>query len=207
MTDDVSKKLLLQWQAGNARAADELFHRYADRLIALVRTRLSAKLSQRLDPEDVVQSAYRSFFAGARAGRFGIERGGDLWRLLVAITLNKLHNQIDHHAAGKRNVALEQSFANETSLSGLRPQTLARDPSPVEAILLADGVEQLMRQLEPLDRRILELRLQGYDVCEIVADTNRSVASVYRILARVKRHLEEQQSPDSSAAKSLRGAP
>jgi hypothetical protein len=58
---------------------------YANRLIALARSRLSSKLAGRIDPEDVVQSVYRSFFAEARAGRYHLDRGGDLWRLLVAM--------------------------------------------------------------------------------------------------------------------------
>src|SRR5262249_6244504 len=44
--------LLAQWRAGNPQAAEQLFQRYADRLIALARSRLSAKLSQRIDAED-----------------------------------------------------------------------------------------------------------------------------------------------------------
>src|SRR5262249_45888213 len=61
-------------------AASELFQRYAGRLIALARSRLSTKVSKRVDPEDVVQSAYRSFFAGARDGCYDLERGGDVWQ-------------------------------------------------------------------------------------------------------------------------------
>jgi RNA polymerase sigma-70 factor (ECF subfamily) len=191
MSDDVSKKLMARWQAGDRAAANELFHRYADRIIALVRPRLSAKLSRRLDPEDVLQSAFRSFFVGARAGRYEIERGGDLWRLLVAITLHKLQAQAAHHSAGKRGIASEISFGSEAGLADLHPEALAREPSPAEAALLADEVEQVMRLLPPADRRILELRLQGSDVYEIAKQTCRSVATVYRVLGRVTRQLQQ----------------
>ena len=68
---------------------------------------------------------------------------------------------------------------------------MAREPSPLEAAQLTDEVAQLMRHLDPLDRRILELRLQGCHVSEIVADTNRSVATVYRVLDRIKQRLEQ----------------
>lgn len=187
MDEDATKKLLARWQAGDARAAQELFQRYADRLIALVRTHLSAKLGRRLDAEDVLQSAFRSFFVGARAGRYELERGGDLWRLLVAISLHKLQAQAAYHAAGKRDIASETDFDAQAGPGA--PQALAREPSPVEAVALADEVEQLLRGLPPADRRILELRLQGCDVYEIAADTNRSVATIYRVLERIKQHL------------------
>src|SRR5262245_10888684 len=168
-------------------AASELFQRYAGRLIALAKSRLSAKVSQRVDPEDVVQSAYRSFFAGARDGCYDLERGGDVWQLLVAITLHKLQDQVKLHTAKKRNVDLEQHFGSEDSLLGLQAAVLAREPSPLEALSLVDHVEQLMRPLTPPQRRIVEMRLQGYDLREIAAATRRSVPTVRRVLDGLKK--------------------
>src|SRR5262249_40685711 len=90
--DDDSAALVKRWTEGDERAAAELVNRYTGRLLALARSHLSAKLAARLDPEDVVQSAYRSFFADARDDRFVLKRSGDLWRLLAAITLHKLQH-------------------------------------------------------------------------------------------------------------------
>ena len=64
MTSDSSVELTDRWREGDQQAANLLFRRYSERLIALVRCHLSEKLARRLDPEDVVQSAYRSFFVG-----------------------------------------------------------------------------------------------------------------------------------------------
>ncbi len=61
-TDPLSAQLLIRWREGDQAAADALFRRYAERLIGLVRLRLSEKLARRVDPEDIVQSVYRSFF-------------------------------------------------------------------------------------------------------------------------------------------------
>jgi RNA polymerase sigma-70 factor (ECF subfamily) len=189
--DDGAIDLLTRWQAGDERAAEELFRRYADRLIALARSRLSTKLAGRVDAEDVVQSAYRSFFADARAGGYSIERGGDLWRLLVSITLHKLQDQVDRHTAGKRSIDQEQAFGNDDSFPGIRPQLLSREPSPVEAATLADELEQVMRCLQPVERRMLELRLQGYNLEEIGAAMDCSERTAIRTLNRVKEHLKQ----------------
>jgi RNA polymerase sigma-70 factor (ECF subfamily) len=179
--DDATIHLLQQWRAGDQQAAGELFRRYANRLIALARTRLSPRLAQRIDPEDVVQSAYRSFFAGAQKGEYDLERGGDLWRLLVAITLHKLHDQARRHGAGKRSVQAEEPLTEDT----------AREPSPVEALALVDQLQQVMGRLEPEQRRILELRLQGFTFEEIAAEVHLSRRTVCRTLDRVKQWLEE----------------
>lgn len=49
------------YQAGQSEAATAIFDRYVARLIALARSRIGAKLGRRVDAEDIVQSAYRSF--------------------------------------------------------------------------------------------------------------------------------------------------
>jgi RNA polymerase sigma-70 factor (ECF subfamily) len=105
---DVSRNLVTRWQAGDEGAADELFQRYADRLIGLAQSRLSCKMRRRVDAEDVIQSACRSFFVGVREGRYNLEQGGDLWRLLVAITLNKIQDQVKRHKAGKRSIEADR---------------------------------------------------------------------------------------------------
>jgi RNA polymerase sigma factor (sigma-70 family) len=190
MPDDRSGDLLARWRAGNEQAAGLLFERYAARLIALARSRLSARLQGRVDPEDVVMSAYRSFFAGAKAGRFDLERGGDLWRLLVAMTLRKLYHQVQRHSRGKRAVGQEQASLGPDGFLAAEAAALAREPAPVEAVALAEQVERMMAGLEPLQRRMLELRLQGYTLFEIAEATQRTERTVRRLLERVKQQWE-----------------
>jgi DNA-directed RNA polymerase specialized sigma24 family protein len=134
-----------------------------------------------------VLSAYRSFFAGARQGQFEIERGGDLWRLLVAMTLRKLFRQ------GKRNARQKRAVGKERhgDRYGLSAQMLAREPSPLEAVALADELEHLMERLQPVQRRMLELRLQGCNLFEIAAASKRSERTVRRVLETIKEHLEK----------------
>src|SRR5580704_7330521 len=131
MADENSGRLVARWREGDQHAAAELFERYGDRLIALARSRLSPKFAHRVDAEEVVQSVYRVFFADARAGRYELQRGGDLWQLLVAITLHKLQNQVKRNTSHKRSVERERSFGSEDSLLGIQADLLARDPSPL----------------------------------------------------------------------------
>ena len=70
-TDDdraawTSLVLLERFRGGDDLAAAEIFDRYFQRLTALARSRLSPRLAQRTDPEDIVLSVYRSFFVDAR---------------------------------------------------------------------------------------------------------------------------------------------
>lgn len=190
MDNGESAELVKRFQAGDERAAEELFKRFAERLIRLAGARISEKLKRRVDAEDVVQSAYNSFFRGARAGRYHLERRGELWSLLVGITLHKLQHQAERHTAGKRGVNREQPVSHQGSITGPGTVALAREPSPLEAAALADEVEALLRRLEPHHRPVLELRLQGCNHEDIAAQTNCSERTVRRVLEQVKRLLE-----------------
>jgi len=193
MDDEGSGELVARWQKGDQQAATDLFRRYADRLIALARSRLPAKVHQRVDAEDVVQSVYRSFFAGAKEGRYDLQRGGQLWRLLVTITLHKVYRQVTRNTRDKRAVGREKNIEDAEGLLAVPLSLLAREPSPLEVITLTDEIEQIMRGLKPHYRRMLELRLQGYNVFEIADETKSGERTVRRVLDQVKQHLEQRR--------------
>jgi RNA polymerase sigma-70 factor (ECF subfamily) len=190
--DDESAALVQRWQAGDQAAAAELFHRCAARLIALARRHLSEKMARRLDAEDVVQSAYHSFFDGVRSERYVLQRSGDLWRLLAAITLHKLRRQVERHRAGKRAIDREQGPLDEGSMYGLPAEMVAREPAPAEAAAVFDELEEVLRPLNPLHRRMAELRLQGYTVEEIAAEVGRSERMVRLVVEQVREQLQRR---------------
>jgi RNA polymerase sigma-70 factor (ECF subfamily) len=190
--DETSVALLARWRGGDARAADELFSRYTERLLRLARSQLSPKLARRVDPEDVVQSAYRSFFADALADHFVLQRSGDLWRLLAAITLHKVKGQVEHHTAAKRSIQREESPEAEGGVYGLPVESLACVPSPSEAVGVADELECVLRELTPSHRLMVEMRLQGHTFEAIAAATQRSERLVRRVLDQVKDRLQQR---------------
>jgi RNA polymerase sigma-70 factor (ECF subfamily) len=190
MSEAASKYLVERWRAGDQSAAAELFQRYAERLVALAQRHLHDGVAHRIDAEDVVQSVYQSFFIRAREGNFILQESGDLWRLLVTITLNKIDDEFRRHTAAKRSVGRESLFGSEDSLYGLRPELLAREPSPAEVVALTDQLQQLLAGLDPLRRQMVEMSLQGCELDEIAIKTGYSQRTVRRLLNRVKQQLE-----------------
>ncbi|MBX3447997.1 MAG: hypothetical protein KF777_00475 [Planctomycetaceae bacterium] len=156
MLEDASnQELLAAWKEGNQQAARVLVRRYMVRLTALARSRLSRRLARRIDPEDVVMSAWRSFFVGTNLGRLAIANDDNPWPLLVTITLRKLARQAERHSAERRNAGQDVSLEENVDWQ----MAVSRDPSPEEAAMLVDEVETLMGQLDDFNREVLTRRL------------------------------------------------
>src|SRR5437762_5158584 len=147
--------LVQRLRDGDPQAAEDLFQRYAERLVRLAEQHLSRKVAGRVDGEDVVQSVFRTFFRRSAEGEFRIDSSAEIWRLLVKITLLKARAQGRRHTAGVRDVAAESPAAD----AWLR-EALARDPGPADAAVFLDQVAALLRGLPPLYGTILEMRLQ-----------------------------------------------
>jgi RNA polymerase sigma-70 factor (ECF subfamily) len=177
--------LLDLWRrAGDEDAARQIVERYVDRLVALARQRLSPRLARRFDPEDVMQSVFRTFFDRARAGQFHVEGPDDLCKLLTRITIHKTFRQVAFHRAAKRNLDREAS-QGEDDLQRLL-ELLDREPSPEEANVFIDLLDDFLSQLRTQDRQILELRLQGHTNVEIADRLGISERQVRRLMERIR---------------------
>src|SRR5262245_10538149 len=91
-------------------AAQQLFERFAQQLIILAHRHISAGLRHKVDPEDVVQSAYKSFFFRYRAAKLDVVNWNSLWGLLTLITVRKCAERAAYHRAERRDAAREMSM-------------------------------------------------------------------------------------------------
>ena len=180
--------------------AAEAFNRFAGRLIALARTKLDSRARQKLDPEDIVQSVYRSFVRRQAAGEFSLVSWDSLWGLLTRITVWKCHDKVKHFRAQSRDVRREVA-ASQLSLGPENQGLFDRNPTPAESAMLTEAVEQLMRRLDDPGRQMLTLALQGYSAQEIGLQVGRGERTVQRLLARVRKWLGKKsvaEEPKSS---------
>jgi RNA polymerase sigma factor (sigma-70 family) len=179
------RELLTRFQRGDREAAGQLYDRYAERLRALTRRKSSTALACRLDPDDIVQSVFRNFFHAAREGGYDVPPGEDLWKLLLVIALNKIRARGTFHRAAKRDVRRTRR------IDALDPYTLAKENPHGQTALtfLRMVAEEALEQLPPMQRRIVELRVEGYQVHEIAKMTGRSLRTVERTLQQCRKHL------------------
>jgi RNA polymerase sigma-70 factor (ECF subfamily) len=189
--------LMARLQAGEDAAARQLFERFRDRLMALARDRLSKRLAGKLDSEDVVQSVFKSFFVGHRAGEFKLESWNELWGLLTIITLRKCINRVEYFQAGRRAIEREVSLQAPGGPDASSLAVLDREPSPLEAAILTETIEQLLRGFDADDRQVIQLALQGYTIEEISAQLGRAERTVRRLRKRLEHRLTRLQAGDT----------
>lgn len=181
------RSLLARVRTGDDDAATRLYYKYVRQLQSVVRQKLPGEVVSRIEPEDIVQSAFRSFFRRAGAGSYDVPEGGQLWKLLLTIALNKARNAMAHHRAAKRDVG--KSVSHHDLHPPVAPDETARK-------FLEMVIDEFTRNMEPSQRQIIELRIAGLDVAEIAEQTGRAKRSVERILQGFRSELSARLDAD-----------
>jgi RNA polymerase sigma-70 factor (ECF subfamily) len=190
MSDDADfADLMARLRAGDPDAAADLFRRFAGRLAVLAAHRLGPLAKGKLDPEDVVQSAFKSFFRRQADGRLAPESWGGLWALLTRITLHKCGHKLAYLCAARRDVRREVALP-PPDLSDPSWQVVATEPTPAQATIVAETVERVAGSLEPYHRDIFRLALERYTAGEIALQVGVTERTVQRVLKRVRKRLE-----------------
>ena len=169
-----------------------VFERFAQRLVGLARLHLDARLQHKIDPEDVVQSVYKSFLVRYGQVSFQDHETGGLWSLLTVITLRKCADRVRYYRAERRDIARE-AVAGGPDVPAPWQDAIGREPTPDQAAALAETVEGVLSGLDEDERPIVELSLQGYTTQEISDKLGRAERSVRRLRERVRKHLERMQ--------------
>lgn len=175
-----------RYRRGDDDAATELYLRYANRLRALATARTSEELKQRVDSEDVVQSVFRTFFRRVSKGQYDVPEGDELWKLLLVIGLNKIRAMAVYHGANKRDLSKTTQVESEIELPGGNAES-----DEVGLSVLKLTIDELLSQLPPQYREIVDQRIAGYEVSEIAEATKRSKRTVERILQAFREKLSE----------------
>ncbi len=180
--DSPDDLLLRRFQSGQEDAATQLYARYAARLLDLAQRRTGHDLNQRVDPEDVVQSVFRTFFRRAAEGSYQVPDGDTLWKLLMVITLNKIRSLADYHRADKRDVRRTEGI-----------QANDNDPRAQDSLeMLRMTIDDLTRDLPDTHRKMIHLRIEGFTVTEIADRVERSKRSTERVLQTFRSQLLSQ---------------
>jgi RNA polymerase sigma factor (sigma-70 family) len=184
-------RLIQGLRAGDRHIVQEFCEQYGSLLHDLAEKHIARPLRRRVGPEDVAQSACRTFLRRAQAGEFQLADSECLWRLLCAITLTKVREKARFHRRRKRDLGQEVPLDLDSSQgSAAHREPVAAGPSPAEAAEFADQLQQLMASLDDEERQLVDLKLQQYTNDEAAAHLGCSERTVRRLLKQVRSRLE-----------------
>jgi RNA polymerase sigma-70 factor (ECF subfamily) len=190
MSDSSSQSSLFKrLKTGNSSAANQVDHQYRSKLCQLVERKMNQRFKRREDPEDVVQSAFRSFYRRNAQGEFRIDSSVDLWRLLETITRHKLLKHVEKHNAGKRDDKKEKLLEGD-AFHG-------REPTPQEAAIAVDLMEKTLAGLDETYTKVFHMRLQNCTEEEIAKNLDCTRAYVRTKLKRLRERLEHLSNGNS----------
>lgn len=173
--------------AGDRSAADMLWQVYHQKLLKLASRQLGGQTSAMANEEDVVVSAFKSFYRAVDEKRVSDLEADDIWRLLVTITGRKAIKLIRHEKADKRGLDVTDSDDN------LLETIIGEEPDPEFTMAVVDQFKHLNDKLVDEEMRLLVYRkLEGYGNAEIAQELNCSVRTIKRRLEIVRGFLQEE---------------
>lgn len=173
-------------------AANEIWHRYFDRLARLARRKLTQRQRRVSDEEDVALSAFNSLFRGIDAGRFPrLDDRNDLWQILVMLAERKSIDQKRKHLAKKRGggeVRGDSAFSDRDSIApGGFDQLPSDTPTDAEAQCFSETCLEMLGRLEdPELIQVALFKMEGYSNAMIASEIGRVSRSVERKLQTIR---------------------
>lgn len=176
---------------GQPDAAEKLWQRYVNRLVALARTKLHGQVRRGADEHDIVQEAFDGFFRATKRGAITkLNDRDDLWQMLCLIVEHKLLDRVRFEKRKRRGggkIRGDSFFAPQDSsaVPGMDGMPgLDEDPA-----FVAESIEQttiLLGLLEPGLRDLALLKLQGFTNEEIAEQQNCVTRTVERRLRMIR---------------------
>lgn len=178
-------------------AAQKLWERYWQRLVGLAAKKITRSKRQVADEEDVAQIAMKSFFIGAREGRFPQLRDRhDLWPLLVRITANKAMDKRTRENAQKRGGQQVIHSLQRPESGGAThevEEVLDEQPSPDFSLQLTEEYQRLLAALPDVTmRQIAVWKMERYTQDEIAEKLGCVRRTVQRRLQLIQRIWTEE---------------
>jgi RNA polymerase sigma factor (sigma-70 family) len=184
-----ARDIAARLKAGADSASPEIDEQYRGRLCELVRAEMNHRFRRKEDPEDVVQSAFRTFYRRNALGEFQIDSSGELWGLLETITRHKILKRVEKLTAGKRDPNREE-YPDGDALPG-------RLPTPEEVAIAADLMEEALSGLDETYVKVFDLRLQNCTEEEIADRLGCTRGTVRTKLNRIRVRLGRLLSPEA----------
>lgn len=211
--------------ATREEAASLIFQKYAEQLLKLIRSRLSESLQQKSEPQDIMQSVWKSFFART----FNLRDSESLFPLLAEMCVRKACSAARRHTAQKRTMDREVVMDGELNADRFRHNAqseklrfmgdhrnhtaednpaISNNDSSLDLStcqLMVQGATpaqaaiaiELFESLPDTLQEIMRLRLEGFHDDEIAERLGCTRRTVVRKAELIRSHLRNRMNDDA----------
>jgi RNA polymerase sigma-70 factor (ECF subfamily) len=189
--DEELEQLLAKLRSGDELAAEEVWQRFAGPLLQVAYRRLDNSVRQKIDADDIVQSAFRTFFIRCRQGKFDLPAWGNLWAVLVQITARKCGRKSEYFRAQQRSVKREVHL-NAGESSDREYALHSHEIPPHEQAVMDEIIGQILDDMTKPQHQTIALRLlEGTDIPSISAELGCTEYTVRRVMQKIRQRLEK----------------
>lgn len=171
-------QLIERVRSGDEQAATQLVQEFEPVVRRELRFRLRDSHARReLDSMDISQSVLGNFFVRVATRQYDLNEPGDLVKLLVTMTRNRVAEQLRTQHRQRRD--------SRRTVLGVEGMPLASaDPTPSRVLAGKEILELVRQSLSGEERRLVDLRAQGLSWGEIADSLGGSADARRKQMAR-----------------------
>jgi RNA polymerase sigma-70 factor (ECF subfamily) len=185
-TDDSFGQLLERARAGDESALGQLAKGYEAEVRTVARVLLGPALRPYLDSMDVMQSVHKSLLIGLRGNKYQFDGP----KQLVALASTLVRRKVARHW---RHLQKQQRMSLGGEEKGNLPEVLADLnaplPPPDQAAEYSEALKRLHAHLDESERKVMELRLQGYSTADVARELGLDPDVLRVKLSRLRQRL------------------
>jgi RNA polymerase sigma factor (sigma-70 family) len=180
---------LARARQGDQNSLAQLIQQYEPDVRIAVRVHLGPALRPYLDSMDIVQSVHGSLIHGLRQDKFDLANP----EALIALTVTLVRRKIARHWRKlKREAGGGTSATSDREKQQVLLTLCSPEVGPANAALVNDTVRQLLSDLDAVDHRLLELRLEGFSTAEAARQLQVDSGFLRVRLSRLRKRLRER---------------
>ena len=174
---------------GDASAAEHLWRRYFQQLMAQARLRMTNVDRSGYDEEDAAISTFHILCTKLQEGHYAsLSDRDELWQLMLTVLIRKVGRRVKYQQASKRSTARTgQVGFSVDELPAATSDEISEECFELIALLNDSNLEQ-----------VALLKFEGYTNEEIAAKLNRTRRTIQRMLNLIRSLWQEALDRDQS---------
>ncbi len=174
---------------GDASAAEHLWRRYFQQLMAQARVRMTNVDRTGYDEEDAAISTFHILCTKLQEGHYAsLSDRDELWQLMLTVLIRKVGRRVKYQQASKRSIARTgQVGFSVDELPAATSDEISEECFELIALLNDSNLEQ-----------VALLKFEGYTNEEIAAKLNRTRRTIQRMLNLIRNLWQEALDRDQS---------